>query len=211
MTEQQAMSRTALERSVRALAPLLSEARRQRIADVVNSRTGSLAVLLENAWDEGNRNAVLRSMDAFGTHTLHCINYGKEGKATRKSSGASEMRTDAGARNWIVRRDWSDVETCIRQLQREGFTIASTTPNSNKTLQDVDFSKRLVIAFGNEHIGVSEALLEASDVKFSIPMIGFVESFNLSVSVAVTLYQAFSQRLARLVGGVMKQSGRGIH
>ena len=204
------MSRTALERSVRALAPLLSEARRQRIADVVNSRTGSLAVLLENAWDEGNRNAVLRSMDAFGTHTLHCINYGKEGKAT-SSSGASEMRTDAGARNWIVRRDWSEVETCIRQLQREGFTIASTTPNSNKTLQDVDFSKRLVIAFGNEHIGVSEALLEASDVKFSIPMIGFVESVNLSVSVAVTLYQAFSQRLARLVGGVMKQSGRGIH
>ena len=70
------MSRTALERSVRALAPLLSEARRQRIADVVNSRTRSLAVLLENAWDEGNRNAVLRSMDAFSTASTT----GKRGK-----------------------------------------------------------------------------------------------------------------------------------
>ena len=191
---------TAVESSVRALAPLLSEARRQRIADVVESRSGYLAVLLENAWDEGNRNAVLRSMDAFGVHTLHCLNYGKENKGIRRTSGGSEMRTDAGARSWIVRRDWTCVDECIRQLRREGFAIASAAPNANRTLQDVDFSsKRLVIAFGNEHIGVSDSLLEASEIKFSIPMVGFVQSFNLSVSVAVALYQAFSQRLARSV------------
>ena len=187
---------TELERSVRALAPLLSEARKKRIAEVVGSRTGSLAVLLENAWDEGNRNAVMRSMDAFGVHTLHTINSGR-GKVerARRKSGGSEMRTDGGARNWIVKRDWSDVETCIRGLKREGFSIASTAPDADKALPEVDFSKRLVIAFGNEHSGVSDSLLEASDVHFSIPMSGFVESLNLSVSVAVTLYQAHSQRL----------------
>ena len=64
------------------------------------------------------------------------------------------MRTDVGARSWIVRTDWSDVDTCTRELKKEGFQIASTVPSANMTLPDVDFSKRLVIVFGNEHFGI---------------------------------------------------------
>ena len=191
---------TEVERSVRALAPLLSEGRRQRIAEVVASRTGSLAVLLENAQDTGNCNAVMRSMDAFGVHKLHTLTYERRKiEKQRRKSGDSEMRTDAGARNWILRRDWTDTEECVHQLKKEGFAIASTAPGAQISLADVDFSKRLVVAFGNEHTGISRTLLEASDVLFSIPMTGFVQSLNLSVSVALTLHQAHSHRLARLV------------
>ena len=189
-----------LERSVRVLlAPLLSDARRKKIADVVANRTGSLAVLLENIWDLGNHNAVMRSMDAFGVHTLHTLTHGRE--RVKTATEKSEMRTDAGARKWLVRREWTDLRACVHHLKERGYRIASTAPDAEMTLVDIDFTRPLVVAFGNEHVGISDSLLEASDVKFSIPMSGFVQSLNLSVSVAVTLHQAHLQRLAKLVRG----------
>lgn len=193
-----------LEKSVRTLAPLLSDGRRKRIADVVANRTRSLAVLLENVWDRGNRNAVMRSMDSFGVHMLHTLNYGKEGVQTsrRRKYGKFEMRTDAGARGWLVARDWTDVEQCVCKLKEDGYRIASAVPDATQQLVDIDFTQRLVVVFGNEHEGVSDTLLKASDIHFSIPMIGFVQSLNLSVCVAVTLHQAYSQRMAVLVRNV---------
>lgn len=189
------MSKVAeLEKSVRLLAPLLFDTRRQRIADVVANRTGSLAVLLENVSDKGNRNAVMRSMDAFGVYKLHTLNVEKI-----EAANQSQMRTDAGARKWLVAKDWTNLEACVRQLRADGNKIASTVPDARMQLTDVDFTQRLVVAFGNEHEGVSPGLLEASDIHFSVPMCGFVQSLNLSVCVAVTLHQAHSQRLTKLV------------
>lgn len=189
-----------LEKSVKVLAPLLSDARRQRIADVVANRTSSLAVLLENVWDRGNRNAVMRSMDSFGVHMLHTLNYGRGNvEMARKKCSKSEMRTDAGARDWLITKDWTNVEECLHKLKEDGYRIASAVPDTTQQLVDIDFTQRLVVAFGNEHVGVSDALLKSSDIHFSIPMIGFVQSLNLSVCVAVTLHKAYSQRTAVLV------------
>lgn len=189
-----------LEKSVRVLAPLLSDARRQRIASVVEKRTSSLAVLLENVGDRGNRNAVLRSMDSFGVYMLHTLNYGKGNvEMARKKCIKSEMRTDAGARDWLITKEWSDVEQCLHKLKEAGYRIASAVPDATRQLVDINFTQRLVVAFGNEHVGVSDALLKKSDLHFSIPMIGFVQSLNLSVCVAVTLHQAYSQRTSLLV------------
>ena len=194
---------TDVEKAVRILSPMLSESRRQRISNVVANRTSSVAVLLENVWDMGNRNAVMRSMDAFGVHTLHTLTHGEEKKLTHGEKShrgkKSEMRTDAGALNWLVRRGWSEVDTCVRQLREAGYSLASTAPDAEMKLEDIDFTQKVVVAFGNEQTGLSPALLESSDVQFSIPMVGFVESLNLSVSVAVTLHQAHTQRLAKLV------------
>lgn len=195
------MKFTEVESSVRRLASLLSDARRQRIADVVANRTGSLAILLENVLDRGNQNAVMRSMDAFGVHTLHILQYEKE-PTVQKKSGRHQMRTDAGTREWIIQKKWHDVDKCIHSLKRSGFKIASTVPDADKHLTDLDLTQRLVIAFGNERNGLSNALLEHSDIHFSIPMAGFVQSLNLSVCVAVILHQAHVQRLAKLVRNI---------
>ena len=195
---------------LRRLAPLLTEARRQKIADVVASRSGSLAVLLENVADRGNRNAVMRSMDAFGVHTLHTLHTldsaGEKvetarNKKKKNKGGETGVRTDKGARNWIVWREWSGASACLRSLKGRGFKIASAVPDAEVRLADVDLTQRLVIAFGSETEGLSEALLRHSDLHFSIPMTGFVQSLNLSVSVAVVLHSAYTQRLARLVRG----------
>ena len=184
--------------SIRILAPHLSKARRNRIAEVVAGRTSSLAVLLENVRDKGNKNAVMRSMDAVGVHTLHRLSYGAAAGETVQRKNA-KIRTDTGARKWILATNWSHVDACLQHLQANGYKIASTMPDAGLQLVDVDFTEKLVVAFGNEQFGVSDFILGGSDFHFSIPMTGFVQSLNLSVCVAVTLYHAHFQRLAKLV------------
>lgn len=109
------------------------------------------------------------------------------------------IRTDLGSRKWLLTKDWSDVGKYLQHIKNEGYQIVSTVPNANLKLADVDFTQRLVVAFGNEHAGVSDSVLEASKYHVSIPMIGFVQSLNLSVCVAITLHHAYTQRMEKLV------------
>lgn len=182
------------EKALAVLSPLISETRRRRIASVVSSRTRSIAVLLENVHDRGNENAVLRSMDAFGVLSLHRLT-----TVPPVTKQKPTIRTDAGTRQWMEVHEWNNVTDCIKTLKDDSFKIASTCPNSTVDINEIDFCQRTVIAFGNEKHGISESLAELSDVKFSIPMCGFVDSFNISVSVALTLCHAYSQRVRSLV------------
>lgn len=188
-----------VQKAIRTLAPLLSEARKNKIATVVASRTNSIAVLLENLADEGNENAVLRSMDALGFQTLHRVRM-SDPSYPKGRGGRVPMRTDSGARKWVTIRDWSDVTSCIRHLKHDlGYRIVSACPDAKLPISAVDFSERIVLAFGSESEGLSKKVLGASDVTFSLPMCGFIPSFNVSVSVAITLYHAYSQRVEKLV------------
>lgn len=183
------------EKVLSVLSPLISEARRKKIRTVVSSRTRSVVLLLENVHDRGNENAVLRSMDAFGVFTLHRIISETPTKIQRPT-----VRTDAGTRQWLDIRDWRSLGDCIGALKADGYRIASTYPNTAADITEVDFCRqKTVIAFGNERDGISETLARLSDVQFSLPMCGFAESFNISVSVAITLSHVYSQRLKHLV------------
>lgn len=184
--------------SIKILAPYLSKARKEKVAEVVADRTGSLAVLLENVRDKGNRNAVMRSMDAAGVYSLHRLSYGEASADTVQGKNL-KIRTDTGARKWILATNWSHVDPCLQHLQANGYKIASAVPDASLKLVDVDFTEKLAVVFGNENAGVSDFILRVSDLHFSIPMMGFVQSLNLSVCVAVTLYHAYFQRLAKLV------------
>ena len=192
---------------VKTLADLLSSAKRKKIAEVVAGRTSSLAVVLENVLDQGNRNAVMRTMDATGVHTLHRL-YFREGakQQAKKNNKSPKIRTDSGARKWIVATNWNDVSSCVSHLRVKGYKIASTLPGASLQLPDVDFTQKLALVFGNENTGVSKALSDASDFHFSLPMTGFVHSLNLSVCVAVTLYQAHFQKLVKLVRSMLGEA-----
>ena len=192
---------------VKTLAGLLSSAKRKKIAEVVAGRTSSLAVVLENVLDQGNRNAVMRTMDATGVHTLHRL-YFREGakQQAKKNNKSPKIRTDSGARKWIVATNWNDVGSCVSHLWVKGYKIASTLPGASLQLPDVDFTQKLALVFGNENTGVSKALSDASDFHFSLPMTGFVHSLNLSVCVAVTLYQAHFQKLVKLVRSMLGEA-----
>ncbi len=188
-----------VEKAVKSLAPLLSEARLAKIASVVASRTNIIAVLLENVSDSGNRNAVTRSMDALGIQNLHLVSC----NATRETQGQKShisIRTDSGSRKWITIHSWTDISACVHHLKSDGgYQIAVASPNAELSISELDCTQRLVLAFGNERSGVSEELMDLSDTSFSLPMCGFVQSYNVSVSVAISLYHAYNQRVRKLV------------
>ena len=174
----------------------LSRSRREKISSVLAHRTSTVAVLLENLTDRGNENAVLRSMDAFGFQTLHRLKNEQESLHKPK---LPPIRTDAGARKWITITDWSDTQECIGHLKMLGYRIACAMPTASTPVSAVDFTHKTVLAFGNEQEGISSGLHEACDVSFALPMCGFVQSLNVSVAVALTLYEAHTQRVSRLV------------
>ena len=186
-------------KGLRNLSTLVTETRKNKIASVVASRTNSVAVLLENIADEGNENAVLRTMDALGFQRLHRV---KEPVLwPKKTWKKPSVRTDEGARKWITIHNWTSVAACVQHLKEEcGYSIAVAAPDAEIPISELDFChQKLVLAFGNERIGVSDRLTQMSDVAFSLPMCGFVQSFNVSVSVALTLYHAYTQRVQKLV------------
>ena len=190
-----------LERATRFLASCISDSRKSRIASAVALRTNTVAVLLENINNEGNENAVVRSMDALGFQNLHRCTAPDISLRSRRPKGRHPyMRTDSGARNWITIHNWADVTTCIRHLKDDcGYKVAVASPDASVPISKVEFTQKLAVAFGNEKNGVSEPLLRMSDLRFSLPMCGFVQSFNVSVSVAITLYHAHMQRVQKLV------------
>ncbi len=185
-----------LKEAVKRLSPTISEARRARIASVVSSRTNSVAVLLENICNDANEYAVLRSMDALGCLHLHSLQTEPQAVAPSRSSWRYPPRTDAGAGTWVNIHRWSNTKECISELKsRHGYTLACAFPNAVATpITSVDFNQKLLVAFGNERDGISQELGDLSDIKFSLPMCGFVESFNVSVSVALVLYHAYLHR-----------------
>ncbi|HLU36533.1 MAG TPA: TrmH family RNA methyltransferase [Thermomicrobiales bacterium] len=166
--------------------------RQERIESVLARRQPSLTVVLEDVHDPHNASAVLRSCDAVGVLDVHLVYVNEE--PPRKSFGRS---TSASAAKWIRLHQHESIEACYAVLREQGFTIAATAlePDS-KDFYSTDLTRPTALVFGNEMRGVSEAAIAGADMTVYIPMQGMVESLNISVSCAVTLYEAMRQRAA---------------
>lgn len=190
-----------LKEALKKLNPMLSENRKALIASVIASRSNSVSLLLENVHNEANENAVLRTMDAFGYLNMHRL-LTKQPNAcfSNKKKFRFPPRSDAGARNWVCVHEWTDTRECVSHLKgKHEYVLAVASPKAKNSISAVDFNQKLLIAFGNEKDGISEELAELSDMEFSLPMCGFVESFNISVSAAITLYHAYLHRISKHV------------
>jgi tRNA (guanosine-2'-O-)-methyltransferase len=169
----------------------VTERRREKFERVIAARRPDLTLVLEDIHDPHNVSAVLRSADAVGIPAVHLV-YGSEQfpKLGKKSS--------ASATKWVGRTKHSSIRGCYDALRLDGFTICATHLGKGAvSLYDLDLTGRVAIVFGNEHRGVSPEAAELADVNFRIPMVGMIESLNVSVACAVTLYEAFRQRLER--------------
>jgi tRNA (guanosine-2'-O-)-methyltransferase len=163
--------------------------REQKFKDVIQRRQPDLTVIMENIHDPHNISAILRSCDAVGVLEVHVIN---TAESTVKKLG---KKSSASAKKWISVHYYKSVESCVEVLKNKGFSIWSTHLSSDaKNLYELELAKPVALAFGNEHGGVSEALLSHSDGNFIIPMIGMIPSLNVSVACAVSLYEAYRQR-----------------
>ncbi len=164
--------------------------RKARIDEVVANRTRTLTVVMEAFCDPQNVNAVLRTCEAFGVQDLHVI----EGvlKPYDRNKKVSQ-----NADKWLDVHRWKDTRACLEHLRAEGFAIYATHlgPGS-RTLGELPFTGKVALVFGNEHRGVSAEALALADARYAIPMLGFVQSLNVSVAAAVSIAAAVERRTA---------------
>ena len=169
------------------LSPLVTNQRWNRFQEVLSERTNYLTVVLENIYQPLNASAVLRSADCFGIQDVHVIENYNEFKPDREVA--------MGASNWLTINRYNKNENntldCIQSLKNKGYRIVATSPHNSQTdLINFDLSKgKTALFFGTELEGLSDVVLENADEHLHIPMYGFTESFNLSVSAAICLYE----------------------
>lgn len=164
--------------------------RAAKLRAVLERRQSTLTVVFENVHDPHNVSAVLRSCDAVGVMEAHGIYTGFQvfPELGRKSS--------ASARKWVDLHLHDTVAACFSTLRSRGFKIYTTHMSSDAvSLYDLDLTQPVALVFGNEHSGVSEEARALADGNFLIPQMGVVQSLNISVACAVSLYEGLRQRL----------------
>ena len=169
-----------------------TERRRGRITSVLRQRQPDLTVVLEDVHDRHNASAVLRACDAVGVQRVHVVY-----TVDQPPEASFARTTSASAAKWIdvVRHD--SIESCYEALRAAAFTIVATALTlESQDLYDVDFVRPIALVFGNEQRGVSPRAADLADATAVIPMHGMVESLNISVACAVTLFEAMRQRRA---------------
>jgi tRNA (guanosine-2'-O-)-methyltransferase len=174
-----------------------TDIRKSKTISVLERRQPTLTVVLENVDDPHNLSAVLRSCDAVGILEVYIINYTeKKIKLGAKSS--------ASARKWVYTRIFDNVKDCYEILRKDGKKIYTTSLTENSiSLYDLNLTEPVALVFGNEHSGISEDALRLADGNFLIPQVGMIQSLNISVACAVSVYEAFRQRLT---AGMYEQS-----
>lgn len=166
-----------------------SERRIARLTAAIRHTQPDLTVVLENIHDPHNVSAILRSCDAVGVRKVKLL-------YTAESFPKIGKKSSASAYKWVQRVQFKSVEQCYSLLREEGFLIAASVVSDESTsLYELDLTRKTVLVFGNEHRGVSTEASAAADVRFQIPMFGMVQSLNVSVACAITLFEALRQRI----------------
>ncbi len=167
----------------------MTKRRKEKILNVLRQRQPNLTLVLEDIYDPHNVSAIFRTADAVGILEVQLVYANEKFPKLGKKSSASAIK-------WVKRRNYKSIKDCYDQLHKEGFSIYATHLGKNsKTLYELDLTKKVALVFGNEHRGVSSEAAELADENFQIPMIGMIQSLNVSVACAVSLYETFRQRL----------------
>lgn len=182
--------RVHYEKVLQHIGPLLTDERRQKIDRVVSLRNFDTAVVLEGIYDRGNISAVMRSAEGLGFGNFHVIETQEKFKEAN--------RVTQGADKWVEVQKWKKTTDCVKSLKDQGYKICVThLDEKSKPLHEVDFSEKTALVLGNEKDGVTEEMIAAADECIIIPMTGFVQSFNISVAGALSLYHISQDRLKK--------------
>src|SRR5690606_8370135 len=147
---------------------------------VLSERTRHFTVVTEDVYQLHNTSAVMRTCDVFGIQDLHVV----EEKVSKRIDKEIAM----GAQKWVTFNRYNSVKDCMQGLKNSGYQIIATTPHDNSTmLHEFDISKKSAFFFGTENDGLSDTVMNAADGFLKIPMYGFTESLNISVSAAIIL------------------------
>lgn len=166
-------------RIIEKLEPLVLDRRRARFEQVIAERLGSVTLLLDELSDPHNRAAIVRSCDAFGVQELHSVQ--------PAADFSVHHGVAAGTERWVDVNAHPDAPAAVDHLLRRGFELIQTHPQGELAPDDLAAIPRVALILGNEHRGIDPLFVRAAARRVRIPMRGFVESLNVSVSAAVLL------------------------
>ena len=186
------------------LRPMVNENRMDLLERNLSSRTKYLTVVLEDIFQPQNASAVLRTCDCFGIQDVHIIE--------NRNNYEINPEVEVGAAQWLTLHKYNFEENntaeAIKKLKQSGYRIVATTPHVNDVnLEDFDLNKgKIAIMLGTEMHGLSEIAMDMADEYMKIPMMGFTESFNISVSAGIILHQLNSRLRKSKIDWSLKNS-----
>lgn len=169
-------------RVVELLEPLVLDRRAQRLRDVIGQRLESVQVVFDAPHDPHNGSAVLRSCEAFGVQYVHVVE-----RLERFLTAPSVAK---GSEKWVDLHHWSNVDDAILAMKDRGLELVAAAADGELAPHDLASIPRLALVLGNERDGIADALAAACTRRVRVPMRGFVESLNVSVSAAILLAHA---------------------
>ena len=169
------------------LEEFLTPERKALFNKVIDQRTNHFTVATEDVYQLHNTSAVIRSCDVFGVQNIHVVEERNRKKIDREIA--------MGAQKWVSLNRHHSSSECIAHLKKSGYQIVATIPHGEAVnLSEFDISKPSAIFFGTERDGLSAEVISEADVFLKIPMMGFSDSLNISVSAAIIL-QDLTQKL----------------
>ena len=180
------MAKDKQEQIIDYLSGFINEDRRERLREILRQRTRHITVVLEDIYQSQNASAVLRTCECLGIQELHVIENHHEYRLN--------PAVVQGASKWIDlikhnQPDRDNTRACIETLKQRGYRIIALAPApAGKTLEQLDIRDKLALCFGSEEPGLSANLQDLADATVRIPINGFTRSYNLSVSVGISLY-----------------------
>ncbi len=194
----------------RFLADFVTAERRRLMAEVLAQRTRYLTVVLEDIYQPHNASACIRSCDCFGVQDVHIVEEENEYRVNRDIT--------LGSAQWVTLHRYRDragesTRRCLDRLRRQGYCLVATTLRAGSVpLQELELDQKTALLFGAEETGLSPQAHEMADRQVQIPMVGFTQSLNISVSVAVTLYELTNRlRASELPWGLSEAERQDLH
>ncbi len=168
------------------LETFLTDSRKEKFLKVLSERTKHFTVAIEDVYQLHNTSAVIRTCDVFGIQEVQIIE--------ERNSKRIDREIAMGAQKWVDLNRFHSVADCINDLKAKDYQIIATTPHAgDMMLHEFDISKKACFFFGRETEGLSQEVLDAADGFLKIPMVGFTESLNISVSAAIILQHVTTQ------------------
>lgn len=163
------------------LSQYITENKKQKIEQALVSRTNHITVVLEEIYQSHNASAVMRSADCFGIQNLHIIQ--------NRNQFKPKQAVSMGSAKWLSVSSYLNVSDCYKNLKKQGYKIVATTVSKKScALPGLSIDKKCALVFGTEELGLTKDALAGADEHMTIPMYGFTESLNVSVSVGICLH-----------------------
>ncbi|MEZ4937395.1 MAG: RNA methyltransferase [Crocinitomicaceae bacterium] len=167
------------------LRNLITVNKNELFDEIVEKRTRHLTLIIENMFQEQNASAVIRTAECLGLQDVHIIENNNKLKINRDIA--------LGSSKWMSIHQYYQNENntldCIQHLKKQGYTIVATSPHENDlSISELPVDRKTALMFGTELTGLSKIALKEADVHVKIPMYGFTESYNLSVSAGICIY-----------------------